>query len=113
MLLDDKRIEKSVWSIVERLPISDHLKFRILEEENILGALGKVGFYKELYEYRVMLELDEEWWSIFTTKSNLEILVGKLSQATFNSSIELEYLTTLTSIISKLLNINNTHSDHF
>ena len=31
LLLDDKRIEKSVWSIVQKLPISDELKFKILE----------------------------------------------------------------------------------
>jgi hypothetical protein len=30
LLLDDKRIEKSVWSIVEKLPISDELKFKIM-----------------------------------------------------------------------------------
>lgn len=30
ILLDDKRIEKSVWSIVEKLPISDELKFKII-----------------------------------------------------------------------------------
>ena len=29
-LLDDKRIEKQVWSIVERLPISDELKFKLV-----------------------------------------------------------------------------------
>ena len=48
-LLDDKRIEKLVWSIVERLPISDELKFKLIETEDLLAQLNKVGFYKELY----------------------------------------------------------------
>jgi hypothetical protein len=39
LLLDDKRIEKSVWSIVEKLPISDELKFKIIETEDILREL--------------------------------------------------------------------------
>lgn len=55
ILLDDKRIEKSVWSIVEKLPISDELKFKIIETEDILQELSKVGFYKELYELKVIL----------------------------------------------------------
>jgi hypothetical protein len=30
-LLDDERISKIVWGIVEKLPISDELKFKLVE----------------------------------------------------------------------------------
>ena len=57
-LLDDKRIEKLVWSIVERLPISEELKHNVTKTDDIFHALGQVGFYKELYTLRMMLALE-------------------------------------------------------
>ena len=48
-LLDDERISKMVWNIVEKLPISDDLKFKLVETEDLIGELSSVGFYKELY----------------------------------------------------------------
>jgi hypothetical protein len=87
LLLDDKRIEKAVWSIVEKLPISDELKFKILETKDILLELENVGFYKELYELKVVLELSEEWWIGFTTTHNLALLVRSLAKANFGTHI--------------------------
>jgi hypothetical protein len=76
-----------VWSIVEKLPISDELKLKILENKDILWELENVGFYKELYELKVVLELSEEWWIGFTTTHNLALLVRSLAKANFGTHI--------------------------
>lgn len=39
---------------MEKLPISDDLKFKLYETQNLLAELGKVGFYKEVYELKVV-----------------------------------------------------------
>jgi hypothetical protein len=69
--------------------------------------LQKVGFYKELYELKVILELSEEWWVRFTSTPNLDLLVHSLGKGGFGTHIELEYLTTLTSLIAKMLSMSN------
>jgi hypothetical protein len=55
----------------------------------------------------VILELGEEWWVKFTTSANLELLIRSLNKTNFDTHIELEYLATLTTIISKMLSLSN------
>ena len=45
----------------------------------MLEQLQGVGFYKQLYELKVMLELPQEWWSRFVSSRNLERLVASLA----------------------------------
>ena len=106
-LLDDPHIEKMVWSIVEKLPISEELKAKITATENILEQLQQVGFYKELYELKVVLELPGEWWTQFVSTDNLRRLISNLTKVNFKTHVELEYVATLTLIIDRMLAINN------
>lgn len=86
-LLDDARIEKLVWSIVEKLPISDDLKFKIVDTEDVLSELEHVGFYKELYMLKVMVEMEEKWWEKFTSGDNIIRLVANFKKIQFKSHI--------------------------
>lgn len=60
-----------------------------------------------MYELKVILELSEEWWVRFTNTPNLDLLVRSLGKGGFGTHIELEYLTTLTSLIAKMLSLSN------
>jgi hypothetical protein len=55
----------------------------------------------------VVLEMSEEWWVRFASTPNLERLTQSLARASFGTHIELEYLTTLTSLIAKMLSLSN------
>ena len=106
-LLDDERISKMVWNIVEKLPISDELKFKLVETEDLLAELNTVGFYKELYELKVVIELPDEWWVKFVSRDTLAEMVKNLEKVNFKTHIEMEYIEVLSEIIGKMLLINS------
>ena len=106
-MLDDERISKMVWNIVEKLPISDELKFKLVETEDLLAELNTVGFYKELYELKVVIELPDEWWVKFVSRDTLAEMVKNLEKVNFKTHIEMEYIEVLSEIIGKMLLINS------
>lgn len=104
-LLDDKRIEKLVWNIVERLHISEELKQKVTKTEDIFYELTHVGFYKELYMLRVMLELDVNWWFRLAKTKELANILSYFKKMTFRTQVEEEYVIAQTNIIIKLITI--------
>ena len=96
-----------VWNIVEKLPISDDLKFKLVETEDLIGELSSVGFYKELYQMKVVLELPDEWWGKFVTSATFGQLFKNFSKISYKTHIELEYIETLSEILGKMLMISS------
>jgi hypothetical protein len=104
-LLDDKRIEKLVWNIVERLPISEELKQKVNKTEDIFYELSQVGFYKELYMLRVMLELSDPWWVKLAKSKKISDILVCFKKVTFKTQVEEEYVIAQTNIILRLIKI--------
>ena len=53
----------------------------------MLAELNKVGFYKELYELKVVTELPDEWWDKFVSSETLAEMVKNLGKVNFKTHI--------------------------
>mgnify|MGYP000719432040 CR=1 FL=1 len=52
-----------------------------------MAELNSVGFYKELYELKVVLELPDEWWSKFLSDKTLGDMVQNLKKVNCKTHI--------------------------
>ena len=87
-LLDNKATEKIVWNIVERLHISEEMKEKVSQSEDIFKDLSQMGFYKELYTLKVMLELGDKWWVKVAKSNSIDAILSSFKKITFKSQIE-------------------------
>ena len=63
------------------------MKFKLVETEDLMAELNSVGFYKELYELKVVLELPDEWWSKFLSDKTLGDMVQNLKKVNCKTHI--------------------------
>lgn len=63
-----------------------------------------MGFYKELYTLRVILELENKWWIKLIRSKPISEIVSSFKKVTFKSQVEEEYLVSQTNVVLKIIN---------
>ena len=60
---------------------------KVTETNDIFNDLSKVGFYKELYTFRVMLEIDDNWWIKLGRTKKFTSILSFFKKVTFATQI--------------------------
>ena len=63
-----------------------------------------MGFYKELYTLRVMLELTDIWWVKLAKTKPIGEILSSFKKITFRSQVEEEYFIAQTNVILRIIN---------